>query len=149
MSKVLVTANELGLVVIPSSNNPEYGYIRVEQTQTGIVNGWLTPKTRSALIRGKVADLQMLGWKAGMPLDGKIVIKESHTPTNPNNLDQDLKLAGDSGIPCTFDDQPIYRSAFYTTDMEEKDVLIAHNNGEAIKTAQKVLRDRQPNGATL
>ncbi|HEY4062275.1 MAG TPA: hypothetical protein VGM30_10265 [Puia sp.] len=141
MSKVIVTANELGLVVVASTNNPDYGYIRVQQTSQEFINGWLQPRTKSALIRGRVADLQELGYTLGRPLEGKIVIKETLTAPNPLNPMQDMKMAGDSGITCTLDDQPIYRTAFYTTNMEDTDVLIAHNNTEAIRAAQKAKKE--------
>ena len=140
MSKVKVTANDFGLVVVASTNNPEYGYIRVEQTSTEFINGWVQPRTKSALIRGRVTDLQGLGYTKDQQLEGKIVIKESLTAPNPLNPEQDMKFAGTSGISCTLDDQPIYRTAYYTTNMEVADVLIAHNNTESIRAAQQVKR---------
>ena len=137
MNKVIVMANEAGQVVVPSKNNPEFGYLRVTESTTVIdSNGWLRPVTKSALIRGKVSDLTGLGWKAGQALAGQIVVKESLEPTNPSNLEQDKKIAGDTGIACTLGGQPIYRTSVYTTDMEATDTLIAHDNGEAISLAR-------------
>ena len=50
-SKVRVTADVNGNVIGVSLNNPEYGYVRVEQSVTQISEaGWLKPVKRSALI---------------------------------------------------------------------------------------------------
>jgi hypothetical protein len=134
MTKVVVTADQLGNVVGVSANNPEYGYVRVEQTTTQINDqGWLRPSKRSALIKGLVKDLIEAGFKQGKELPGKIVVVESLTPFNQDNPDRDLKVAGTTGVICTIDDQPIYRQAFYTTNENSYDQLITHNNTEEIK----------------
>lgn len=135
--KPTVQANEAGLVVVPSNNNPEFGYIRVSQS-TSIFdsNGWLRPVTKSALIKGATKDLQALGFVAGQEVSGQIVVKESFEPTNADNPSQDLKIAGDTGIACSKDGQNIYRTSVYTTDMEATDSLIAHDNGDAIRAKQ-------------
>lgn len=140
MKKVTVKANEAGLVVVPSNNNPEFGYIRLEQKDNVIgEGGWLRPVVKSTILKGAVADLKELGFTAGMTLDGKIQIIESTTPTNPNNLAQDAKVAGESKVPCTVDGQQIYRTSIYTLDMEAQDVLVAHDNKDVITAAQAEL----------
>ncbi len=55
---------------------------------------------------------------------------------NTENPDRDLKIAGSTGIPCTLDDQPIYRQSFYTTNESAQDQLIMHNNGDDIRSVQ-------------
>lgn len=134
MSKVKVTADKNGNVIGQSENNPEYGYIRVEQ-QTIQVNdqGWLKSVKRSALLKGKMTDLLESGYKNGTELPGKIVVRESLTPFNPENPDKNLKLAGSTGIVCRVDDQPIYRDSFYTSNPDAYDELITHTNSEEIK----------------
>lgn len=136
MNKVIVTANAEGKVVSLSTNNAEYGYVRVEQVR-GVVDdrGWVSKKTLSALMYGKVEDLESLGYFKGQALPGKIVIKESLTPFNTENPEKDYKIAGKSGIICCIDGQPIYRKCFYTTNEAEGDVLIAHDNKESIREA--------------
>lgn len=136
-NKVVVTADQLGAVIGISSNNPEYGYIRLEHS-TPIVdyNGWVRVQKRSALLKGKLADLQIIGYTAGQELDGKIVIRESLTPFNQNNPDRDLKVAGDSGVICRMDDQPIYRQSFYVTNPNATDELLQHTNTEEIRQVQ-------------
>ena len=131
--KVKVSANEAGLVVVASSNNPEFGYVRLTQDVSKIIGGWLRPKTLSTLISGAVVDLTAMNYTAGMELDGKIYAVESFEPTNPDNLQQDIKQAGDSGIACSVGGRPIYRKTYYTDDLSVTDTLIAHDNGDAIK----------------
>jgi len=134
-NKVKVTAVN-GNVVIPSSNNPKYGYVRVESVEMQLENGWVRQSKRSALLRGEVDVLSQLGFSEGQTLPGKIVLKETTTPLNANDLTQGIKQAGETGVACKVGDQPIYREAFYTTNMDATDVLLAHTNGEEIKAAQ-------------
>jgi len=143
MSKVKVTADASGNVIGVSQNNPEYGYIRVEQQAIQINDqGWLRNSKRSALIKGKLADLLETGYKQSTELPGKIVVVESLTPFNPENPDRDLKVAGSTGIVCRVDDQPIYRQSFYTTNPNAFDELISHDNTDEIRevmTAQNAM----------
>jgi hypothetical protein len=140
-SKVRVTADSNGNIIGISKNNPEFGYVRVEQ-QVMQVNheGWLRNQKRSSLIKGKVSDLLAADFKEGQELPGRIVVRESHSPFNPENPDRDLKIAGDSGVICRVDDQPIYRQSFYTTDNNAQDDLIMHNNTEEIREVQAATR---------
>jgi hypothetical protein len=137
MSKVKVTADKHGNIIGVYQNSPEYGYIRVEQESKHINDqGWLRLSKRSAFIKGLVKDLENVDFQEGMELTGKIIIIESLTPFNTENPDRDLKIAGSTGIPCTLDDQPIYRQSFYTTNESAQDQLIMHNNGDDIRSVQ-------------
>lgn len=139
--KVTVAADKNGNVIGVSTNNPEYGYLRVEQTATQInEQGWLRNVKRSALIKGKVEDLMNTGYKEGTQLPGKIVVRESLEPFNPVNPDRDLKIAGDTGVICRIDDEPIYRQTFYTSNLNAFDELITHNNSEEIREVQAAQR---------
>jgi len=141
MSKVKVAADKNGNIVGVSQNNPEYGWIRVEQIATQINDqGWLRHAKRSALIKGKVEDLIACGYKEGSEIQGKIIVVESFEPFNPNNPDRDLKIAGDTGIICRVDDQPIYRQTFFTQNLNAVDELIMHDNSEEIRDVQVAQR---------
>jgi len=141
MSKAIVTADKTGNVIGVSQNNPEYGYIRVEQETTQINDqGWLRKVKRGALIKGKVQDLIDCAYKAGDEITGKIVVRESLTPFNPNNPDRDLKVAGNTGVICRLDDQPIYRQTFFTNDLEAGDQFIMHTNTDEIRDVQSAQR---------
>ena len=141
MSKVVVTGDANGNVIGVSENNPDYGYVRVEQNGTFINDqGWLRMSKRSTLIKGLVKDLEEANFKAGQELPGKIVVVESLIPFNPENPDRDLKIAGDTGVICRIDDQPIYRQTFFTSNLDATDQLITHTNSEEIREVQAAQR---------
>ena len=141
MSTVKVAADKNGNIIGVSQNNPEYGYIRVEQAATQINDqGWLRNVKRSALIKGKVEDLLACNYKEGTTINGKIVVVESLTPFNPTNPDRDLKVAGETGVICRIDDQPIYRQTFFTQNLNAYDELITHDNTDEIKDVQVAQR---------
>lgn len=136
-SKVTVAADKNGNIIGVSENNPEYGWIRVEQ-QVRTINdrGWLRNTKRSALIKGKVQDLIDCNYQLGDVIPGKIIVVESLTPFNPENPDRDLKIAGDTGVICRIEDQPIYRQTFYTPNNNAEDDLLMHSNTEEIREVQ-------------
>lgn len=140
-TKVRVTADQNGNIIGVSPNNPEYGYIRVEQGCT-VINplGWLKNTKRSALIKGTVKDLLDANFTEGQELPGRIIVVESHNPFNPENPDRDLKIAGDTGVICRVDDQPIYRQTFYTSNESAQDELIMHTNTQEIREVQAATR---------
>ena len=62
MSKVIVTANLDGRVIVPTGES--FGYARVEQTtDTFTDRGFAVKKTVSALVFGKLDVLKSLGWQ--------------------------------------------------------------------------------------
>jgi hypothetical protein len=138
---VMVCPNEDNSVITLSKNNPEYGYIRVTQERL-LINkkGWVSIRPLSALVQADVDTLKMLNWEANKQLKGQIVIKESFEPFTPDNPDKDLKIAGETGIPCCVDGQPIYRKCFYDPTGNDVDDLIQHNNTEEIKIAVRSLK---------
>ena len=141
-SKVVVTGNEVGQVVIASKENPIYGHIRVEQKRTLLTNkGWVRSKILSALIHGTVEELESLGFAAGEIIPGKIIIKESLVPFNLKDPSVDYKVAGKTGIICMVDQQPIYRKCFYNPSGTETDELISHTNAEQIRLANQKLQE--------
>lgn len=138
---VYVTAEGNNQVIINSNDNPTFGYIRLEQKRTVIrSNGWVSSKTLSALLHGTVEELECLNFVPGQVIPGKIVIKESLTPFNMKNPLADVKVAGDTGIICMLDGMPIYRKCFYTTNDNDQDETIAHNNKEEIRLANEQLK---------
>lgn len=136
-SKVKVVADATtGSVINVSENNPEYGYVRLEQIRTQIDNnGFLRRKVISALVHGTTAELQQSGFYAGQELPGSILVKESMEPFNKKNPERDYKVAGDTGIVCTLEGAPIYRKTIYTLQSNLEDVLIQHDNVEQLRNA--------------
>jgi len=133
-TKVKVQADELGNVITPTAN-PEIGYIKLEQ-KSNIINGnWVKNQKKTCLIFGKFEELAEFNFTKDQELDGQIIIEESFIPFNENNAEREMKMAGSTGIPCLLDGQPIYRRQRYTTNMNEQDLLIQHNNTAQIKEA--------------
>jgi hypothetical protein len=152
-SKVIVLAEETtGAVVNVSQNNSDFGYIRVQQVRTMIDdNGFLKRKSVSAIVPALLEDLQASGFFAGQQLDGKIVVEESLEAFNDKTPERDLKVAGETGIVCTFGGLPIYRRTKYTLDASATDTLIKHDNVEELRAAyansQKANTDALKNAA--
>jgi len=138
--KVRIVADESGNVV-RMTNNPEYGYIMLAQKGTYIHDRWLKSENRTTLITGKLSDLIQADFQADQELPGKIVIKETLQPVDPNNEERNQKIAGNTGIPCTIDGQRIYRTSFYTTDETEQDEYIQHDNTDVIREKSRELRE--------
>jgi hypothetical protein len=125
-----------GALITPSKSNPDYGYIKVQQSDSYIdANGFFRPRIAVALIHGYVTDLQEAGYYNGQELTGRIVTRESLTPFNKANADKELKYAGKTGVVCKVNGSPIYRKTVYTDVKSIEEVLIAHDNSEEIKNA--------------
>ena len=136
-SKVTVVADATTkAVIVQSENNPEYGYVRLEQPRTIIDdNGFLRSKKISTLVHGTVAELQAAGFYDGQELPGKIIIVESMTPFNKKDPSRDLKVAGGTGIVCTIEGAPIYRKTIYSIASNSEDTLIKHDNVDQLRAA--------------
>ena len=135
-TKVKVTADKAGNVIVKIESNPEYGHIRVEQTRMVIDDsGFARRKKLSALVPGTVEDLAGFGWSEGDLVEGRICVKERLKPFNSKDPERDYKIAGDSGITCCVDGEPIYRKHFFTLSAKAEDETLEHTNGEAIQAA--------------
>ena len=135
-SKVNIIADDKGNAVRQSNSNPEFGHVRLVQTRVTFGNsGWVKKSNISTLLHGKLEDLQEMGLESMEFLPGKIVIKEQLEAFSQNDGDRDYKMAGDTGIICCVDGQPIYRKTFFVADATAQDVLVAHDNSAAIKEA--------------
>lgn len=136
MSKVTVTADAAGNVIIPSKNNLEWGYIRLIQIRTiAGEDGFARKRPASALILGTLEVLKGFEYTKDQELPGKIIFKEQLVPFSKKEPKRDYKIAGNTKIVCCVDGQPIYRKAFYTENMTLQDVLLQHTNGDDIKEA--------------
>lgn len=134
--KVTIVPDENGGVIRVSKNNPEFGHVRLTQEKVAFgAQGWVNRKVRSTLIHGTVEDLQSIGIADQTELPGHIVIREQLEAFSNENPDRDLKIAGDTGVVCCKQGQPIYRKTFYSMDLDEGDTLVAHTNGDDIREA--------------
>jgi hypothetical protein len=135
-NQVNIIADDMGNVIRQSSSNSEYGYVRLGQKRVTFgVNGWVKSSNVSTLIHGKLEDLQEMNFKANESLAGKIIIREQLEPFSKNDPDRDYKYAGDTGIICCVDGQPIYRKTFFVPNVQAEDMLLAHTNGADIREA--------------
>lgn len=135
--KVKVVANATtGAVVNVSESNPDYGYIRLEQTKAIVDdNGFFKPRTISTLLQGNFNELTGMGFFNGQELPGKIQIKESLEAFNSKNPERDVKKAGDTGIVCTQGGAPIYRKTVYDMTGSKADTFVQHDNIEELRAA--------------
>lgn len=150
-SKVLVVADATTNAVINvSTNNPEWGYVKLQQAKTVVDdNGFLRRTVLTSLIQAPVAILQEMKYYGGQILPGTLVIEESLEPFNKKNPERDLKIAGKTGIVCRVDDQPIYRRVRYTENADAVNKTIQHTNVEELReayNAQSATTGIKPNG---
>lgn len=144
MSKVIVTANAEGKVIVPSKNNPQWGHICVKQTRMVIEeSGFARERTLLAWIPGKVAELEGFGWAPNQELKGKIIFKEQLTPFTTKEPERDYKIAGKTGVVCRIEGKPIYRKTFYSENPDAIDVPLQHDqaSAEEIKIAYAKLKE--------
>jgi|TARA_B110000977_G_scaffold149739_1_gene189823 hypothetical protein len=118
---------------VRTSKNPLYGYIVAEQKGISVVNGWAKDLTLSTIIQGEMPTIKAM--EASFPMTGKIVVKESLEPFNTNNPAVDIKYAGDTGVACSVKGLPIYRTTFFTADVNAVSELLKHDNGAQIREA--------------
>ena len=135
-SKVLVVADATGAVINVSENNPQFGYVKLQQVRNVIDdNGFLRRKPVNALLPGTVEDLKLLNLFAGQAMTGKIVIEEGLEPFNKKTPERDLKIAGDTGIVCTWQGLPIYRRTKFSFDTIQEDSYQKHDNVDELRAA--------------
>ena len=129
-NKVTVQKNKDGQVVNVNTNNPEFGYVRVGQTIAKFnSDGWLNTENRYFLLKGRLNELQNSGLTAGFEMPGQLVRQESLEPFNDYSQP---KIAGESGVICKIEGQPIYSRIVYDRSGTMQDTLIAHDNKEEI-----------------
>jgi len=132
--QIQIIADDNGNKIRVSANNPEYAHVRLVQEKIWIApSGWVRKRNMSTLLHGKLDDLKDLGISKMKYLPGQIVITESF-----NGNDRDIKYAGDTGVICRVDDQPIYRVTEYDASCARVDTLIAHTNGDEIREANSL-----------
>lgn len=132
-SKVTVMGDQAGNV-INTSENPEYGYIKVSQKR--IVTdetGFARPKVVIALVHGTMSHLKSFGWKVGQEIPGVVYFKEQLTPFQKKNPERDYKVAGRTGIVCKIGEQPIFRKTYWSSNPTSQDVHILDDNGVPMK----------------
>jgi hypothetical protein len=135
-SKVTVMADANGMVINQSVANPDYGNVKLQQVRTMVDdNGFLRRKVVSTLLQGHMNELQQTGFYSGQELQGNILIIESLEPFNKKNPERDIKIAGETGIICKVEGNPIYRKTLYSLSSNLTDTLIKHDNVDEMRAA--------------
>jgi hypothetical protein len=150
MSNVKIMPNKAGAMYTAYDSNPEYGYIRLSESTRSIANGFVSVKEKSCLIRGKVADLQMLIKDAKYgTLPGRITVQEyleSEVPEHiVNVIHNDAKMtweeaiksyvkrAGNDGMELTYGGERIIRYSFYDESGSSTDIKVQNDNTAEVR----------------
>ena len=118
---------ESGVIITPSTSNPEFGTIRVDQVADVFNNGFFATQRRVAFIRGRVSDLEGLverfKLKEGSTLNGKIIKQESFEPfyTKADGTPQEPKIHPTTNEVILTDGRPTYLNFVYTEDNSASD----------------------------
>jgi hypothetical protein len=144
---VQVKVQENGSTVVPYANNPEFGYVVLESTETIFDQGWLKTKERSTLMRGETKALQG-HFTVGKTLPGRIKVIECVEDSVPaevqSQLQKDLpfeeqiapflKRAGSETAPILMSgEKRILRFTDYDPTGASVDIRVQHDNTDAIK----------------
>jgi len=116
---------ETGAVITVSKNNSQYGTIRLDSENVSLEGGFMNKSKRTAFIRGKVSDLQSLGYKAGQTLGGKIMKKESFSPFYEG---QRPKINPSNGEIILTNGEETFLDYTYTSDANAADVWVGSTN---------------------
>jgi len=157
INKNLKVANN-GLVtpyVNADGTTQDSGWILLEEVSThmkrsNLVRSSLVTERRTALVSGKIVDLQKFVQQANTKgLPGRIVVHEFTKSNLPaymleddysGDLTKNAKVAGDTEIPCTLNGEQIYRFSSYDDTGVEPDILVQHDNGKEIRAVNSTTR---------
>ncbi len=126
----VVAHPQTGLVVTPSTKNPDWGTVRVDSSTTSFSNGILNKSNRVAFIRGKLVDLK--GFSAGQRLVGKIIRQTSAEPFFPG---QEAVVNPTTGEQMQINGGAYYQNYVFTDNVNASDELMISQNANAV-TAQ-------------
>lgn len=119
MNTVTVVAHPAtGEIITKSSNNPEWGTVRVDAQSVEFNNGIMNTRNRTAFIRGEIKNLKQMFTRAGQILQGKI-IKE--TSSEPFYNGQSPVINPQTGEIVMKNGAPFYQNYVFTTNLSESD----------------------------
>lgn len=141
--------NDTRALITKYPNNPEFGYVHLQQSTRVINGGFVTKKKRSCLLRGRIEDLaDFVKESENGTVPGNICVQEyleSQIPANiyrqifnseersyEDSVKSYVKRAGNDGPELTFGGERIIRYAFYDEAGESLDIHVAHDNIEAV-----------------
>ena len=119
MNTVTVVAHPTtGAIITPSSNNPEWGTVRVDAQSVEFNNGIMNTRNRTAFIRGEIKNLKQMFTRAGQVLQGKI-IKE--TSSEPFYAGQNPVINPQTGVLVMRNGAEFYQNYVFTTNLSDTD----------------------------
>lgn len=131
MNTVTVVAHPAtGEIITKSSNNPEWGTVRVDAQSVEFNNGIMNTKSRTAFIRGEIKNLSQVFTRDGQILQGKIV---KETSSEPFYAGQNPVINPQTGEIVFRNGAVFYQNYVFTTNLSETDREVT-----AQKTAAKV-----------
>jgi len=150
MSKITMLADANGLVVRASQNDTTTGFIVLQSKKVQVRGRRAKTVKRSCYISGTLEDLADLqAYWATEGISGKIVVREYVKSQVPNEFivkNRETKLpdwsrmtpkrAGNEGPVLTLAGEPIYRFAIYDETGEMSDIIVDHDNSDAVKAYQ-------------
>ena len=154
MNKVQIKPTETGALISAYKNNPEYGYLTLQSSETSVVDGWIRESVRTALLRAetKVLEQYVAKFAKGGMLDGRIVVKEFLESALPENYTSRLnknvsyedaiapyvKRAGKDGVELTVGGERILRLTDFDASGTQVDIRVAHDNVTAVAESRNV-----------
>jgi hypothetical protein len=128
-----------GAVITPSTNNPEFGTIRLDSEHKSMEKGYLNIQKRSAFVRGKLEELNALGLKSGQSLPGKIIKRESFEPFYDN---QGPKINPTTAEIILTNGRETYLEFVYTEDANSTDQWVGSNSAEVSAEVENALTEQ-------
>lgn len=120
-----------GLVITPSTNNPEWGTFRVDEEKQVFVNGIFDIQRRTAFIRGKIELLERLNLTEGKVMPGTIIKKESFFPQYEGH---NPKINPTTGETVLKNGMPVYLQQEFVSDAQAQDVWLEEPQGAEVQT---------------
>lgn len=164
MSKIQLMPNKSGQMITVSTNNPEWGSVRIASSESAIdgSTGFIRTVNKSFLIKDKVVNLaKFIDMYPNGTMPGKLVnveFLESNAPAefskllNKNLSYEDaiapfVKRAGADGPELTVGGERILRFTKYDASATLHDTVVSHDNGEAV--AEHNAQKSAANGANF
>ena len=145
MSKVTVAENAKSKLVFtpstkPSPDGKSRGFFIVESTNTTMEGGFINTNRRTATLTVETSIGEALGWVKGTPLNGKIIVQESHTPFYHG---QDCKINPTSKAEILVGGKRVYRQTVYTDNLTATDGFISNVvNSEVAEPANRIAEQK-------
>lgn len=107
-----------GALITPSTNNPEWGTVRVDAQTVEFNNGIMNVRSRTAFVRGEIKNLKTTFTRAGQILQGKII---KQTSSEPFYTGQKEVINPQTGEIVMKNGSAFYQNYVFTTDLSAAD----------------------------